>query len=103
MAGAARSAMLVSGQTTGRDNGRPTHDGCREVSTRARPRRETAMVSTTPGANGAATAANGHARPLPAGTPAPDFSLHSTPDQKVALSEFRGQPVILAFYPADWS
>jgi peroxiredoxin len=40
---------------------------------------------------------------LPAGTPAPDFSLHSTPDQLVALSELRGQPVILAFYPADFS
>jgi peroxiredoxin len=40
---------------------------------------------------------------LRAGTPAPDFSLHSTPDQAVALSDFRGQPVILAFYPADWS
>jgi peroxiredoxin len=37
------------------------------------------------------------------GTPAPDFSLHSTPDQAVKLSEFRGRPVILAFYPADWS
>jgi peroxiredoxin len=37
------------------------------------------------------------------GTPAPDFTLHSTPDQKVSLSEFRGRPVILAFYPADWS
>ena len=45
----------------------------------------------------------GHAQPLPAGTPAPDFSLQSTPDQRVALSEFRGRPVILAFYPADWS
>jgi peroxiredoxin len=42
-------------------------------------------------------------RPLPPGTPAPDFSLKSTPDQLVSLSEFRGQPVILAFYPADWS
>ncbi|HEY8742042.1 MAG TPA: redoxin domain-containing protein [Chloroflexota bacterium] len=41
--------------------------------------------------------------PLPAGTPAPDFTLPSTPDQKVSLSEFRGQPVILAFFPADWS
>jgi peroxiredoxin len=40
---------------------------------------------------------------LPAGTPAPDFSLHSTPDQSVSLGDFRGQPVILAFYPADWS
>ena len=40
---------------------------------------------------------------LPAGTAAPDFSLNSTPDQRVMLSEFRGQPVVLAFYPADWS
>jgi peroxiredoxin len=40
---------------------------------------------------------------LPAGTPAPDFTLPSTPDQQVSLSEFRGQPVILVFYPADWS
>ena len=38
---------------------------------------------------------------LAPGTEAPDFTLHSTPDQKVSLSEFRGQPVILAFYPAD--
>jgi peroxiredoxin len=40
---------------------------------------------------------------LPAGTAAPDFSLKSTPDQTVSLSEFRGRPVVLAFYPADWS
>src|ERR1700724_4647867 len=40
---------------------------------------------------------------LKAGTPAPDFSLRSTPDQTVSLNEFRGRPVILAFYPADWS
>ena len=29
--------------------------------------------------------------------------MRSTPDQSVALSEFRGTPVILAFYPEDWS
>ena len=40
---------------------------------------------------------------LPVGTVAPDFSLHATPDQVVSLSDFRGRPVILAFYPADWS
>jgi peroxiredoxin len=40
---------------------------------------------------------------LPRGTQAPDFSLPSTPDQRVSLSDFRGQPVVLAFYPADWS
>ncbi len=44
-----------------------------------------------------------HATPLPPGTEAPDFELPSTPDHKVSLSEFRGQPVILAFYPEDWS
>jgi peroxiredoxin len=44
-----------------------------------------------------------HGRPLPAGTPAPEFTLHSTPDQTLALRELRGRPVILAFYPADWS
>jgi peroxiredoxin len=40
---------------------------------------------------------------LPADAPAPDFALKSTPDQIVRLSEFRGRPVVLAFYPADWS
>ncbi len=34
---------------------------------------------------------------------APDFRLASTPDQKVALSDFRGRPVVLVFYPSDWS
>jgi peroxiredoxin len=40
---------------------------------------------------------------LKPGAQAPDFSLLSTPDQKVSLSDFRGQPVVLVFYPADWS
>jgi peroxiredoxin len=40
---------------------------------------------------------------LQPGTPAPDFNLRSTPDQWLTLNEFRGQPVVLAFYPADWS
>src|SRR3954467_11807356 len=40
---------------------------------------------------------------LKPGTVSPDFSLPSTPDQKVSLSEFRGRPVVLVFYPADWS
>jgi peroxiredoxin len=40
---------------------------------------------------------------LQPGTPAPAFTLHSTPDQTVSLTDFRGQPLILAFYPADWS
>jgi peroxiredoxin len=41
--------------------------------------------------------------PLKPGTVAPDFSLPSTPDQRVSLSELRGRPVVLVFYPADWS
>jgi peroxiredoxin len=40
---------------------------------------------------------------LAAGTPAPDFKLQVTPDQAVSLADFRGKPLILAFYPADWS
>jgi peroxiredoxin len=40
---------------------------------------------------------------LAAGTPAPDFKLQVTPDQAVSLGDFRGKPLILAFYPADWS
>lgn len=46
---------------------------------------------------------NQHASPLQAGLTAPEFALHATPDQVVSLSEFRGRPVILTFYPADWS
>jgi peroxiredoxin len=36
-------------------------------------------------------------------TPAPNFTLNATPDQKVSLADLRGKPVVLAFYPADWS
>ncbi len=40
---------------------------------------------------------------LTPGTPAPDFKLPTTPDQTISLSELKGRPVVLAFYPADWS
>ena len=40
---------------------------------------------------------------LSPGSKAPNFSLHTTPDQKVSLTDFRGRPVVIAFYPADWS
>jgi peroxiredoxin len=40
---------------------------------------------------------------LPAGTHAPDFTLRSAPDRTLSLEELRGRPVVLAFYPADWS
>ena len=41
------------------------------------------------------------AKILEPGTPAPDFTLQVTPDQNLSLGEFRGRPVILAFYPFD--
>jgi peroxiredoxin len=40
---------------------------------------------------------------LSAGTRAPDFTLAAGPDRKLSLSQLRGRPVVLAFYPADWS
>jgi hypothetical protein len=40
---------------------------------------------------------------LAAGTSAPDFRLHVTPNQYLSLSDLRGKPVILGVYPADWS
>jgi peroxiredoxin len=45
----------------------------------------------------------GHNRILPPGNSAPDFSLLVTPNQTLSLSELLGRPVILTFYPADWS
>lgn len=43
------------------------------------------------------------AKILSQGTKAPEFELHVTPDQTLSLSELVGRPVIIAFYPADWS
>jgi peroxiredoxin len=40
---------------------------------------------------------------LQPGMPAPDFTLGRSPDAQVRLSDLRGRPVILVFYPADWS
>ena len=40
---------------------------------------------------------------LKEGAKAPHFTLKTTPDQSVSLSDFLGRPVVLAFYPADWS
>lgn len=41
--------------------------------------------------------------PLPVGTPAPDFALPDASGQPVCLSEYRGRPIVLVFYPLDWS
>ena len=40
---------------------------------------------------------------LPPGTRAPAFTLPAEPGRNVSLDAFRGRPVVLAFYPADWS
>ena len=37
------------------------------------------------------------------GSPAPDFALKATPDQTVSLDQLKGKPIVLVFYPADWS
>jgi len=41
--------------------------------------------------------------PLAPGTVAPDFALPDASGRLVRLSDFRGQPVVLVFYPLDWS
>jgi peroxiredoxin len=41
--------------------------------------------------------------PLAPGSEAPAFELSATPDQTLSLADFRGRPLILAFYPEDWS
>ncbi len=43
------------------------------------------------------------AAPVPPGTPGPDFALASTLNRPVGPGDFRGRPLILVFYPADWS
>ena len=47
--------------------------------------------------------AEGRPSILKAGERAPNFTLKTTPDQNVSLHDFLGKPVVLAFYPADWS
>jgi peroxiredoxin len=60
------------------------------------------MTADTASPQGAAASPRGGSI-LPAGTHAPDFALHATPDQLVSLDDFRGRTVVLVFYPADWS
>jgi len=40
---------------------------------------------------------------LSPGTDAPDFALPNGASEKVSLRDFRGKPVVLVFYPADFS
>jgi peroxiredoxin len=41
--------------------------------------------------------------PLPPGTRAPEFALPDASGRLVRLSDFRGNPFVLVFYPLDWS
>jgi hypothetical protein len=34
---------------------------------------------------------------------APSFTLRVTPDQNLSLSDLAGRPVVITFYPVDWS
>ena len=50
----------------------------------------------------------GEERSMPASalgsnTLAPDFALPNQAGESVSLRDFRGRPVVLVFYPADWS
>jgi peroxiredoxin len=59
-------------------------------------------AATTP-ADGGRGANPRPSAPLAPGAPAPPFSLPSSPSESAALAEHRGRPVVLVFYPADWS
>jgi len=41
--------------------------------------------------------------PLPPGTEAPDFALPDPSGATVRLRDLRGRPVVIVFYPLDWS
>jgi peroxiredoxin len=56
------------------------------------------LYKSAPGMNGVAENEG-----LAEGSPAPDFTLQDANGNDVSLSDFRGQPVVLVFYPLDWS
>ena len=56
------------------------------------------LYRTAPPMSGAAESAG-----LPVGTRAPDFTLPDADGHPVSLSDLRGRPVALVFYPLDWS
>jgi peroxiredoxin Q/BCP len=39
--------------------------------------------------------------PIPAGIPAPEFTLQDDTGQSRSLTDYRGQPLVLYFYPKD--
>lgn len=40
---------------------------------------------------------------LPVRAAAPDFTLATNPNEKIALADHRGAPVLVVFYPGDWT
>jgi thioredoxin-dependent peroxiredoxin len=40
---------------------------------------------------------------LPVGAPAPDFTLPDSQGTPVSLASYRGRPVVIIFYPADFT
>jgi peroxiredoxin len=56
------------------------------------------LWQTAPSMEGEATN-----EPLPVGDIAPDFTLPDASGEPLRLSDLRGQSVVLAFYPLDWS
>ena len=40
---------------------------------------------------------------LPVGAAAPDFTLATDPNTRLSLADHRGVPVLLLFYPGDWT
>ncbi len=40
---------------------------------------------------------------LSPGTRAPDFTLRKNPNDNFSLTDLKGRPAVLIFYPADWS
>lgn len=56
------------------------------------------MYHNAPSMNGSAMN-----KPLAEGTRAPEFSLKDANGDSISLSDFLGSPVMLVFYPLDWS
>ena len=40
---------------------------------------------------------------IPIGQQAPDFTMPSGAGEKITLTQYRGQPVVLAWYPAAFT
>jgi peroxiredoxin Q/BCP len=64
-------------------------------------RRKTARQSTQLTSSGSAAGTVGPVLPLKAGSVAPGFSLPDDAGAQRSLSDFRGRPLVLYFYPAD--